>query len=80
MPKGYVIIVRNYIAEIVEFRTISIDEMPDGTKMYLIETKYGEDTYKESDLSPIRKALVEECDNLNRALRGYSEGSGNQSY
>ena len=70
MRKGYVIIVRNYIAEICEFETLQIINTPDGTVLYHVVTKYGEDYFKEGDLKPIRKMLEQECEEMNRALQG----------
>lgn len=70
MLKGYVIIVRNYIAEICEFTTLQVVDTPDGTKLYYISTKYGEDYYRESELKPIRKMLEKECEDLNKSLSG----------
>lgn len=76
MPKGYVIIVRDYVAEICEFTTLSIEELPDGSRLYYVHTKYGDDYYKEDELSPIRKALEEEYNQICSSLMGvHSEGS-----
>ena len=75
IPKGYYIIVKDYIAEIVEFRTIEIINTPDDTHIYHIDTKYGEDFVEESRLKPIRKMLEEECKQLNEAM-GKSRGAG----
>lgn len=79
MRRGYVIIVRNYIAEICEFETISIINTPDDIRIYYVRTKYGEDYFKESEVSPIRKALEKECEEMNKALRGQNAGSSNKS-
>ena len=68
MPKGYAIVVRNYIAEIVEFRTIEIFNAPDGIKIYHVETKYGDDYFYESAVRAVRKELEKECEDINRAL------------
>lgn len=70
MPKGYVIIVRDYVAEICEFKTIEIINAPDGTLIYHVQTKYGEEYYKENEIKPVRKMLEKECEDLNKALGG----------
>jgi len=79
MLKGYVIIVKNYVAEICEFTTISNITTVDGTKLYYVRTKHGEDYFKEDELSPVRKALEKSCKELNEALRGVYEGSANKA-
>lgn len=68
MKHGYCLIVRDYVAEIVEFTTITIIAMPDETKLYFIHTKYGDDYYKEGDLSPTRERFEQECADLNKTL------------
>lgn len=81
MHKGYVIIIRDYIAEICEFTTIEIINAPDDTKIYHVTTKYGEDYFKESEISPIKKALEKQCDEMNIALSGVKNAGGkNQSH
>lgn len=77
MPKGYVIIVRDYVAEICEFQTIEIFTAPDGTRIYHVLTKYGEDDFKEGELKPIRKMLEKECEELNKALAGAKDARSN---
>ena len=82
MIKGYVIIVRDYVAEVCEFTTLQIIDTPDGIKLYYVHTKYGDNYFKESELSPIRKPLLEQCEELNKELekvRGKSiEGRKNK--
>lgn len=78
MPKGYVIIVRDYVAEIVEFRTLQIVTTPDDIRLYHVVTKYGEDFFKESEVSSIRKSLEKECEDMNKALRGLHARSDNK--
>lgn len=73
MIKGYVITIKDYKAEICEFRTIEIINAPDGTKIYHAETKYGEDYFKESDIVPVRKMLEKQCEELNKALEKSGE-------
>lgn len=87
MFKGYVIIVKDYRAEIVEFRTIEIIEAPDGMRIFHVDTKYGDKYYKEFELSPIRKALEKECEAINEKLAeakalqgGQSAGSNHKIY
>ena len=69
LPKGYCLLVRNNKAEIVEFNTKSTDTMPDGSMIYCVTTKYGEDFFHENDLSPIKGALEKDCNELNKVLR-----------
>lgn len=77
MKHGYVIIARDYKAEICEFETLTIIAMPDKTRLYFIHTKYGDEYFQESELSATRESLVEECEALNKALlRGHN---GNES-
>ena len=80
MKHGYVIIVRNYIAEICEFETLTVVQMPDNTRLYFIHTKYGEDYYQEDNLSATREGLEKECEELNKALRGNNARSSNKTY
>lgn len=68
IPKGYTIIARNYVAEIVEFQTLEIIQTPDEGLLYHIATKYGEDYVAEGQIKPIRKMLEKECEELNKAL------------
>ena len=68
MPKGFIIVVRDYVAEIVEFQTIEIIKMPDDERIFHIVTKFGEDYVKEGQIKPIRKMLEKECEELNKAL------------
>ena len=68
MLNGYCLIVRDYKAEIVEFATKSIVNMPDGSSLYLIHTKYGDDYYNEHDLSPTKEVFEKECEELNITL------------
>lgn len=70
MKHGYVIKVINNVAEICEFETITILTMPDGSKLYCIHTKYGDEYYPERDLSESREKLIGECESLNKALAG----------
>lgn len=77
MPKGYVIIVRDYIAEICEFKTIEIVHAPDGTIIYHVQTKFGEDYFRESEVKPVRKMLETECEELNKALSGAKNAKSN---
>ena len=78
-PKGYVLMVRNYKAEIVPFETINTIELPDGSLKYYVRTKFGEDYFNESDISPIKRRFLDDCNKLNEALekakRGMNEGS-----
>lgn len=68
MRKGYLIIVKNYKAEIVEFKTISVVNTPDNIRLYYVHTKYGDDYFKECELKPTRKILEQECEEMNKAL------------
>lgn len=74
MLNGYCLIVRDYKAEIVEFSTISIITMPDGSKLYLIHTKFGDEYMKESDLSPTKEKFEKDCADLNKTLSGIKKG------
>jgi len=77
MKNGYLIIVRDYVAEICEFETITIITMPDNSKLYFIHTKYGDDYYQEEDLSATREKLEKECNELNKALTGACNAGSN---
>ena len=68
MLNGYLISVRDYKAEIIEFATLSIVNMPDGSKLHLIHTKYGDDYHAESELHETREELEKECAELNESL------------
>lgn len=68
MDKGYVIIVKDYKAEICEFITIAIGNMPDNSKLYFVHTKYGDDYFNEQELKANRTDLEKECDELNKVL------------
>lgn len=67
-PYGYVLMVRDYKAEIVRFDTLEVMELPDGSNKYRVMTKFGEAYFNESELSPIKAKFVEECNKLNEAL------------
>ena len=69
MKHGYVIIVKDYVAEICEFTTLTIVNMPDDSKLYFIHTKFGDDYFQEGDLKNNKECLMKECEDLNRALR-----------
>ena len=69
MRQGFLIYIKDYVAEIVEFKTLQIYQMPDGTKKYFVHTKYGEEFFYESDLHVSRSELEQECEELNKALR-----------
>lgn len=69
MREGYVIVVRNYNAEIVKFVTMKEIIMPDSSKLYYVHTKYGNEYFKESDLFETEEELVEECEQLNDAMK-----------
>ena len=69
MREGYVIVVRNYNAEIVRFVTMKEIIMPDSSKLYYVHTKYGNEYFKESDLFETKEELVEECKQLNDAMK-----------
>lgn len=68
MLNGYCIVAKDYKAEIVEFATLSIINTPDGGKIYLIHTKYGDDYRKESELSPTREKFEKECEEINKSF------------
>jgi len=70
MKHGYVIIAKDYKAEICEFETLTVINMPDGTKLYFVHTKYGDSYFNEGDLRANRSDLEKECEELNKALRG----------
>lgn len=80
MKHGYVIIARNYMAEICEFDTLTIIAMPDNTRLYFIHTKYGDDYFQESELSATREKLEKECEELNEALRGGNARSNRKTH
>ena len=80
MKHGYIIIARDYVAEICEFETITILKMPDDSKLYLIHTKYGDEYYPEGDLSETREKLIGECEALNKALSGAKNGRKGSVY
>lgn len=69
MREGYVIVVRNYKAEIVRFVTMKEIIMPDSSKLYYVHTKYGNEYFKESDLFETEEELVTECEQLNDAMK-----------
>ena len=69
MREGYVIVVRNYNAEIVKFVTMKEIIMPDSSKLYYVHTKYGNEYFKESDLFETEEELVAECEQLNDAMK-----------
>lgn len=73
MKQGYVIIVKDYVAEICEFQTLTTIAMPDGSLLYFIHTKHGDNYFNEADLRTTREALVIECEEMNKALRGLNE-------
>ena len=80
---GFVIVVKDYLAEICEFVTLSRINTPDGIVIYQIQTKYGEDFRKEGELSHTREKLKQECDELNEALkrfRGSNAGRKSQTH
>lgn len=70
MRQGFLIYVKDYKAEIVEFTTLQIYSMPDGTKNYFVHTKHGDEFFYESDLHSSRSELEQECEELNKALGG----------
>ena len=74
MLNGYCLMVRNYKAEIVEFSTESIINMPDGSKLYLIHTKFGDEYMNEKDLSPTKERFIKDCEDLNKSLAKAQEG------
>lgn len=69
MREGYVIVVRNYNAEIVRFVTMKEIIMPDSSKLYYVHTKHGNEYFKESDLFETEEELVVECEQLNDAMK-----------
>lgn len=69
MREGYVIVVKNYNAEIVRFVTMKEIIMPDSSKLYYVHTKYGNEYFKESDLFETEEELVVECKQLNDAMK-----------
>lgn len=69
MKHGYLIIVKDYKAEIVEFQTLTIIMMPDETRMYFVQTKYGEGYYNERDLRATSEELEQDCEDMNKALQ-----------
>lgn len=84
MRQGYCLLVRDYKAEIVEFTTKTILQMPDGSKLYLINTKFGDDYVNERELSESRERFEKECAELNEALsksqRGGLDGAERSLY
>ena len=83
MLNGYCLIARDYKAEIVEFQTLSIVNMPDDSKLYLVHTKYGDDYMSESDLSPTRERFEEECKAINESfakIKGDERGAEKRIY
>ncbi len=73
MRQGFLIYIKDYVAEIVEFKTLQIYEMPDGTKKYFVKTKYGDDFFYENDLHISRSELEQECNDINKAFGGINE-------
>ena len=69
MREGYVIVVKDYNAEIVRFVTMKVIIMPDSSKLYYVHTKYGNEYFKESDLFETEEELVVECKQLNDAMK-----------
>lgn len=69
MREGYVIVVKDYNAEIVRFVTMKEIVMPDSSKLYYVHTKYGNEYFKESDLFETEEELVVECKQLNDAMK-----------
>lgn len=69
MLNGYCLMVKDYKAEIVEFATISIINMPDDSKTYLIQTKYGAEYRKESELSETKEVFEKECADINESFQ-----------
>jgi hypothetical protein len=69
MREGYVIVVKDYNAEIVRFVTMKEIIMPDSSKLYYVHTKYGNEYFKESDLFETEEELVVECKQLNDAMK-----------
>lgn len=72
MRRGYVIIVKDYVAEICEFETLTVIAMPDGSRLFFIHTKYGDNYFNEADLKASRTELEKECEAMNKALRGFN--------
>lgn len=68
MLNGYCLIVRDYKAEICEFVTHQTFTMPDDSKLFYVQTKYGFDYFNEKEVHQTREELVEECEQLNKAL------------
>ncbi len=68
MQKGYVIIAKNYKAEICELTIENFINTPDDITLVYGFTKYGYDYYKSGDVKPVRKMLEKECEELNKAL------------
>jgi hypothetical protein len=79
MKNGFVIIVKDYKAEICEFTTLTVITMPDGSKLYFVHTKYGDEYFKEMDLRANRSELEKECEAMNKALGGLN-GRNKGSY
>ncbi len=80
MKHGYVIIAKDYKAEICEFETLTVINMPDGTKLYFVHTKYGDNYFSEGDLRPARSDLEKECREMNEALVIAREQNARSSY
>lgn len=69
MKNGYLIMVKDYKAEIVEFETLTVIMMPDESKTFFVQTKYGAGYYSERDLRATREELEQECEDMNKALQ-----------
>ena len=80
MKHGYVIIVKDYVAEICEFETLTVIAMPDDSRLYFIHTKHGDDYFNERDLRANRSDLEHECEELNKALRESHERTKTSVY
>ena len=72
--KGYVIIAKDYKAEIVELEIITTINMPDDSKLFFGTTKYGDGYYNERDVRFSRQELERECMEMNKALGGLNGG------
>lgn len=73
MKKGYVIVTKDYKAEVCEFSTLKIMKMPDESVIYRVMTKHGVNCYYESDLSEDKESLEKTCEELNKSLE-YCKG------
>lgn len=80
MKHGYVIIAKDYVAEICEFETITVIAMPDDSKLYFVHTKYGDNYFNESDLKASKSELEKECNELNEALKRVGESNARSHY